>query len=587
MKQYVKYAKPYLSSFIIGPILMIVEVIGEVLMPWLFSVIINYGINTKDQVVTGKGTGFIITIGILMVFTALIMMLGGIGGAYFATKASTNFANDLRKDMYKKIQGFSFNNIDTFTTSSLITRLTNDVTQIQNIINMGLRMMLRAPGMLIGALIMSFIINAKLALIILIVIPILVISITTIVSKAFPRFQIMQKQLDKVNSSIQESLTNIRVVKSFVRGNFEEQKFSYENKSLRDKGLNASKIMILTMPIATLAMNITTVAIVWFGGNQVITGNMATGDLTAFTTYVVQILMSLMMVSMVILNSSRALASSERILKVLNTEIDLTDDSAKQKQLLINEGLIEFKHVYFRYYKNNIEWVLEDINFKAYKGQVIGIIGSTGCGKTTMVSLLPRLYDADMGEILVDGVNVKDYSLKNLRNGIAMVLQNNVLFSGTIKDNLLWGDESAKDDELYKTAESAKAHDFITSFTKGYETELGQGGINVSGGQKQRLCIARALLKKPKILILDDSTSAVDTATEARIRASFSTTLKDTTKFIIAQRISSVIDADMIIVMNEGKIADMGTHEILLKSCREYQEIYNSQMDKEGWEVAN
>lgn len=587
MKQYVKYAKPYLSSFIIGPILMIVEVIGEVLMPWFFSVIINYGVNIQNQTATGKGTGFIITIGILMIFTALFMMFGGIGGAYFATKASTNFANDLRKDMYKKIQDFSFHNIDTFTTGSLITRLTNDVTQIQNLINMGLRMMLRAPGMLIGALIMSFVINARLALIILLVIPILVLSITAIVRIAFPRFQIMQKQLDMVNASIQESLTNVRVVKSFVRSDFEEQKFAAENKSLKDKSLNASKIMILTMPIATLAMNITTIAIVWFGGNQVISGNMATGDLTAFTTYVVQILMSLMMVSMIIINSSRALASSERILKVLNTEIDLTDNDAKQKQLSVKEGSIEFRHVNFRYYKNNKEWVLEDINFKADKGQVIGIIGSTGCGKTTMVSLLPRLYDADSGEILVDGVNVLEYSLKNLRNGIAMVLQNNVLFSGTIKDNLMWGDESAEDDELFEAADSAKAHDFITSFTNGYETELGQGGVNVSGGQKQRLCIARALLKKPKILILDDSTSAVDTATEARIRESFSTTLKDTTKLIIAQRITSVIDADLIIVMNEGKIASKGTHEMLLKSCKAYQEIYNSQMDKEGREVAN
>jgi len=575
MNKYWKYVKPYLPAFILGPICMIVEVIGEVVMPWLFSIIINEGVES------GRGTEFIIMIGVIMVITALFMMLGGVGGAYFATKASSNFANDLRKDIFNKVQQFSFANIDTFSTSSLITRLTNDITQIQNLINMALRMMLRAPGMLVGALIMAFMMNASLALIVLIVMPILALTIIGIVKVAFPRFQIMQKQLDTVNSNIQENLTNVRVIKSFVRGPYEEKKFGIANEELKNKGMNAQKIMIFTMPVMTLAMNITTLAIVWFGGNQVIAGDMPIGDLTAFTNYVVQILMSLMMVSMVILNSSRALASSNRIKEVLDAEVDLTDNYASMKELEVEKGKIEFKDVDFRYYKNNDELVLRKTNFTVKPGETLGIIGSTGCGKTTLVSMIPRLYDTDAGEVLVDDVNVKDYSLKNLRNGIAMVLQKNVLFSGTIIENLRWGNEEASEDEIVDAAKSARADDFITSFTYGYETELGQGGVNVSGGQKQRLCIARALLKNPKILILDDSTSAVDTATEAMIRESFNTTLKHTTKLIIAQRISSVIDADNIIVLDEGNIVGMGNHVELLESCEAYQEIYYSQMDKE------
>lgn len=574
MRRYWKYAKPYLSSFIIGPILMIVEVIGEVVMPLLLSNIIDYGVNG------GRGIYYILTMGISMVITALCMMAGGVGGAYFAIKASSGFANDLRKDMFNKIQKFSFTNIDSFNTGSLITRLTNDITQVQNMIQMLLRLALRAPGMLIGALIMAFTLNSKLALVILCVIPMLALAIYFIMKIAFPRFKIMQKKLDALNTVTQENLINIRVVKSFVRENFEQDKFSKANKDLKDSTLNAIKVVIFAMPVMMFAMNVTTLAVVWFGGRQVIGGSMTTGVLTAFVNYVVQILMSLMMVSMIILNSSRTLASAKRINEVLSTDIDLTDDSALKKDTTIQRGKIEFRNVYFKYYKNNEKWVLENINLVINPGETVGIVGSIGSGKSSLVQLIPRLYDVDQGEVLVDDVNVKDYSLKNLRSGVGIVLQKNVLFSGSIMENLKWGDEDADDNTVYRMAEIAQAHGFISSFKEGYETELGQGGVNVSGGQKQRLCIARTLLKKPKILILDDSTSAVDTATEARIRESLKNELKDTTKIIIAQRISSVIDADKIIVIDDGKIVGMGSHNELMENCEAYTEIYYSQMDK-------
>lgn len=574
MKRYGKYIKPYLSAFILGPVMMIVEVIGEVMLPAMMADIINVGAANHD-------IGYIVSKGIMMVATAFIMMAGGIGGAWFAVKAAMNFGRDLRKDLFRKVQKFSFANIDSFSTGSLVTRLTNDITQMQNLIMMGLRMMLRAPGMLIGAVIMAFMMNASLAVIILIVAPLLAIAIGTIIRIAFPRFELMQKKLDRLNSTIQEVLTNIRVIKSFVREGYEEERFADANEDLKKSSLNAFKVVIIQMPIMTFAMNVTVIAVVWFGGNQILNGTMQVGDLTAFTTYVTQILMSLMMLAMVLLQSSRAVASSRRIGEVLDTEIDLTDESSTCMDRVVSEGKIEFRHVSFRYYKNNQEKVLDDINVKIEPGQTVGIIGSTGSGKTTLVQMIPRLYDVDEGEVLVDGVNVKEYSLKNLRNGVSMVLQKNVLFSGTILENLQWGDEQADEAEVRKAARAAQADDFVSHFPESYETELGQGGVNVSGGQKQRLCIARALLKKPKILILDDSTSAVDTATEAKIRECFHTTLQHTTKLIIAQRISSVMDADMILVMEEGRIVGMGNHDELISSCSAYQEIYDSQMDRE------
>lgn len=574
MKRYWKYIKPYLPAFIIGPILMIVEVIGEVVLPKFMANIINIGAANHD-------VPYIISMGIVMVITALLMMTGGVGGAYFAAKAAISFSSDLRSDVFDQVQKFSFANLDRFSTGSLVTRLTNDITQVQNLINMALRMMLRAPGMLIGALIMAFMMNARLALVILVVIPILILIIVLIIKTAFPRFDTMQKKLDMLNSNIQEVLTNVRVVKSFVRGEYEEERFAKSNENLKTASLSAFNAIIFTMPVMMFLMNATTLAVVWFGGKQILAGQMPVGDLTAFTSYIVQILMSLMMLAMVLLQSSRAIASLHRIMEVLDTKVTLTDEDCALPDKTVDSGRVEFKDVTFRYYKENKEPVLSHISFTIETGQVLGIIGSTGSGKTTLVQMIPRLYDVDQGEVLVDGVNVKDYSLKHLREGVGMVLQKNVLFSGSIMENLMWGDEQASEEEIVRAAKAAQADDFVNSFTDGYETELGQGGVNVSGGQKQRLCIARALLKKPKILILDDSTSAVDTATEARIRESFSGTLKDTTKIIIAQRITSVMEADKILVLDDGEIVGMGGHEQLLADCEAYREIYYSQMDKE------
>ena len=578
MDKYKKYVKPYLSAFILGPIFMIVEVLGEVILPKLMSIIINYGCGQGGY--ESRGIGFITLIGGAMILTAVFMMAGGVLGAYFAVKASVNFAADLRRDVSKKVQEFSFANIEKFSTGSLVTRLTNDITNMQNVISIGLRMLLRAPGMLIGGLIMAIVMNWRLAIVFCVVIPLLIVAIVLIMRVALPRFNIMQTKIDSLNSRIQENITNQRVVKSFVRDDFEKKTFDTANEDLKDNTLRAMKVVIMTIPIMTLAMNITVMAVVWFGGRQIIVGSMPVGDLTAFTTYVTQILMSLMMVSMIFIQGSRAMASSRRILEVLDTKVDLNDEEASMTDKKVEKGEIEFRHVGFRYYKKHKNNVLQDINFVAHPGEVIGIIGSTGSGKSSLVQLIPRLYDCDEGEVLVDGVNVKEYSLEHLRNGVAMVLQKNTLFSGTIMDNLRWGDEHASDEEVRQAAEAAQADLFVRDFNEGYNMELGQGGVNVSGGQKQRLCIARALLKKPKILILDDSTSAVDTATEAKIRQSFSTTLKDTTKLIIAQRISSVETADRILVMDEGRIVGQGTHEELLNTCEAYQEIYYSQMSK-------
>ncbi|MCD8120135.1 MAG: ABC transporter ATP-binding protein/permease [Lachnospiraceae bacterium] len=581
MKQegYWKYIKPYLSAFIIGPILMLVEVVGEVVMPKLFAVMNNTVVSyNANRLSAADANATIVGNGLLMAGMAVLMFIGGTGGAYFSVRASSKFACDLRKDVFNHIQNFSFENIDKFSTGSLVTRTTNDITQLQNFVSMILRMALRAPGMMIGGIIMALMTNAKLALIVLCMVPILAIAIALMLWFSFPLFQKMQTKLDNLNTKIQENLTNVRVVKSFVREDYETDKFKESNKDLKDSTMAAMKIMIATMPVMTLAMNVTTLAIVWFGGKRVVSGDMTVGDLTAFITYITQILSSLMMLSMIIMNASRAMASSKRIRAVLNEEVTLTDENGSE-DLKVEHGSVEFKDVCFRYYKNTDAWVLDHISFSAKPGETVGIIGSTGCGKTTLVSMIPRLYDPDEGEILVDGKNVKDYKFTNLRDGVGMVLQKNVLFSGSIEENLRWGNEDATDEEIRQVAKVAQADKFIDSFDDGYGMELGQGGVNVSGGQKQRLCIARALLKNPKIIILDDSTSAVDTATEANIRYYFANDLKDTTKLIIAQRIGSVMEADKIIVLDEGRIVGEGKHEELLKTCVAYREIYASQME--------
>ncbi|MEE1024510.1 MAG: ABC transporter ATP-binding protein, partial [Acutalibacteraceae bacterium] len=449
-----------------------------------------------------------------------------------------------------------------------------------NFVNMLLRMCLRSPGMLIGALIMAISIKPSLAVVLAVTIPLMLIAIGFIVKTGFPRFQRVQQKVDNLNSTVQESVTNVRVVKSFVREDFETEKFVNANDDLKQSGMSAQKVMIFMQPVMTLFMNVTVAVVVWFGAQMVLDLGLTPGKLSSFISYVNQILMSLTMVTMMLMMSSRAMASAKRINEVFDEKLDLSDETAKYKDAVVTNGDIEFKNVSFRYYKNSEGKVLDNINIHIKSGTTVGIIGSTGCGKSTLVSMIPRLYDVDEGSVLVDGIDVKDYSLVNLREGVGMVLQKNILFSGTIADNLRWGNENATLEEIKIAANSAQADLFINSFSEGYDHSIEQGGTNVSGGQKQRLCIARALLKKPKIIILDDSTSAVDTATEAKIREQFKTGLSGSTKIIIAQRISSIENADTIIVMNDGCITGIGTHDELLKNNTEYREIYLSQTGK-------
>ncbi len=574
MKRWFKYVKPYLPYFILGPLCMIVEVVGEVIMPKLLAKVINNAV--AGTLTTGISLGTMA----LMIGTALIMMAGGVGGAWFGSKASVNFAADLRADIYARVQTFSFANIDKFSTGSLVTRMTNDVTQIQNFVNMMLRMMLRAPGMMIAALIMAIALRPSLSVVFAVSIPLLLLGVGFIIRMGFPRFKKMQEKVDGINSTVRENVTNVRVVKSFVRENFEIEKFGKANQDLKDANINAVKVMIFMQPVMTVIMYGTIMALVLTGSPLVLNGDMEVGDLSAFVTYATQILSSLMMVTFLLMFSSRALASGKRIAEVLDETSDITDLPGADPALNVEKGAVEFKNVSFRYYKNSEDTVLNHIDLKIPAGSTLGITGSTGCGKTTLVSLIPRLYDPDEGQVLVDGRDVKDYTLKNLRDGVSMVLQNNTLFSGTIAENLRWGDENASDEEVRQAADYAQAAKFVETFKEGYGTLLDKGGTNVSGGQKQRLCIARALLKKPKILILDDSTSAVDTATEAMIREAFRTKLKDSTKIIISQRISSVQNADLILVMEEGAVSGLGTHEELLASNEAYREICESQMDR-------
>ena len=581
MKRYLKFIKPYTLFYILGPIMMLTEVFGEIWLPKLMSLIIDNGVANKD-------IAYIIRIAGLMLGACLIMIIGGTFGNYFAVRASVRTSADLRSELFGKIQRFSFADVDKFSTGSLVTRLTNDIQQIQQLVITMLKMALRSPAMLIGGIIMALSVNRSLAFILIIVTPLLAISITLIMVMAYPRFERMQTALDNLNNGIQETLTNIRVVKSFVREDHEKHKFDGLNDDMRQKSLDAMNVVILIQPVMTFFMNATAVAVVWFGGNRIIAGQMQVGELTAFITYVTQILMSLMMLAMVILQSSRAMASFTRISEVLDFEPSLTERTDCDKEARVEHGSIEFKHVSFAYDDGdddptNDTIILRDISFKINPGETVGILGATGCGKTSMVSLIPRLYDVREGQVLVDGIDVRDYSLYHLREGVGMVLQYNTLFSGTIAENLRWGDANASDEDIVKFSEYAQADSFVSTFSDGYDRMVEQGGSNLSGGQKQRLCIARALLKKPKILILDDSTSAVDTATEKRINEAFATELKDTTKLIISQRIGSVKNADRIIVMDDGRISDIGTHDELMERSDVYREIYYSQNErKEG-----
>lgn len=574
MKKYKPYAKKYWYSFLLGPFFMVLEACGEFILPYINANIIDIGAANGD-------VPYIIKNGVFMALIAVFMMITGVLGANFAVRGSVRLGAGVRADVFRQIQKFSFNNIDEFTTGSLITRITNDITQVQNFAQTLLRGMFRSPVMLIGALIMSFALNAKLALVIFIVMPVLAVTIFAIIRVATPRYTAMQKALDTLNNNVGETVINQRVIKSFVREEFEKIKFAAVNTDLVEKSTSALKVMLFMQPVSAFAINAATLGVVWVAGKQIMVGDMELGTLTAFITYLSQVLTALNFLANIILQGTRAAASDRRISEVLNAEIDLTDDKSKEKEKTVKSGSVEFKNVSFRYFKNNEEKVLDSINITINSGEVVGVVGSTGSGKSTLVSLIPRLYDSDEGAVFVDGTNVRDYSLRNLRSAVAVVLQKNTLFSGTVAENLRWGNENATDEELYHAAKVAQADGFIRSFPDGYDTFLGRGGANLSGGQKQRLCIARALLKSPKIIILDDSTSAVDTATDASIRKAFREELTGVTKIIIAQRINSVIDADKIIVLDEGRVVGCGTHKTLLAECKEYGEIYYSQKDKE------
>ncbi|MDO4340035.1 MAG: ABC transporter ATP-binding protein [Eubacteriales bacterium] len=573
MNKYRDSIKKNLYCFILAPVFMILEACGEFILPYLNADVIDKGAANGD-------IAYILQNGFYMVLVALVMLASGVLGAYFAIKGSSCLAAEVRGKTFRKIQEFSFANIDAFSTGSLITRITNDITQIQNFAQSLLRGCFRSPVMLVGAICMSFALNPKLAAVICVVIPFLALAIIFIIRTASPRYTRMQIKLDSLNNRINETITNERVIKSFVREEYEKEKFADVNRILMDKSIAALKMMILMQPISAFAINITTLAVVWIAGKQIMVGDMEVGTLTAFITYLTQILTALNFLANIFLQGTRAAASDRRISEVLSAEVDLTDTHAGRRDMEIEKGEIEFRNVSFRYLKKNKENILKHIDLKIKAGEFVGIVGSTGSGKTSLISLIPRLYDVDEGAVLVDGTDVRELSLKKLRDSVAVVLQKNTLFSGTISENLRWGNEEAKMDELVRACKIAHAEEFIRTFPDGYETELEQGGTNLSGGQRQRLCIARALLKFPKILILDDSTSAVDTATDAGIRKAFRDELKGMTKIIIAQRISSVMDADQIVVMDQGRILDIGTHEELIKRCPTYQEIYFSQKEE-------
>lgn len=577
IKKLAKYINGLWHLCIVSALGMIVEAVCELALPSIANMIYE-----KCAAVSGDPNAaqdvksYVIKIGVLMFVMAVVGLCGGLATMKASSVVSQKFSYRLRSDMYKKISDFSFKNIDEFSTSSLTTRMTNDVTLLQNTLMMGLRVLVRAPALLIVSAVFAFSINAKLSLILVVMLPIMIVIVALILKFGFPMFQKMQKKIDNVNRVVQENLIGIRVVKAFVREDREKEKFHKASDELAKQGSKAAGLVVTVMPILMLMMNVVIVYIYYKGSLDAANPNvkMDVGQISVLASYIVQVLMNIMMVSMLMLQLTRAKACGDRVVEVLDTDIDIKNP----ENAFVPEnpqGNVEFKNVCFGYNKGDN--VLENINFKANAGNIVGIIGSTGCGKSSLVNLIPRLYDVTDGEVLVDGVNVKDYDLTALRDMIGVVLQKNVLFSGTIKENIRWGKKDATDDEIIAACKAAQAHDFIMRQPNRYDTDLSQGGLNLSGGQKQRLCIARAMIKSPKILILDDSTSAVDTATEAKIREAFYNELADTTVIIIAQRISSVKDADEIVVLDDGKIDAVGTHDELMKSCEIYQEIYTTQ----------
>lgn len=574
IKKLFQFVGQYKKYLLLIPILVLLDVAAELSMPLLMARIIDIGILTSD-------VGFIARIGLYMALLALAAMTFGVLNNRFVTYTAMGFGANLRNALFEKVQSFSFNNIDRFSTASLITRLTNDANNLQMTFMMMMRILLRAPMMLVIAFLLAYSINAELSIVLAVAIPLLVVGITLIMRAATSRFVVMQEKIDTLNNTLQENLIGMRVVKSFVREDFETGKFKVSNDNLTNAGIRALSIAVLGMPLMMLVMNGASLVIIWQGGHMVSAGTLGAGELISFLSYIMQILMSVMMLSMVVLMSARAQASAKRVLEVLETQSDIVEPAQPVLPAISGKrGRVEFRDVSFKYHASDTGAnVLSAISFTARPGQIVGIVGGTGTGKTTLIHLIPRLYDVTEGAVLVDGVDVREYDLEDLRDRIGVVLQKNTLFSGTIRDNVLWGKQDASQAEVEKACRIAQAHDFITSFPDGYDTQLGQGGVNLSGGQKQRLTIARALLKNPDILILDDSTSAVDTATEAKIRKAFYENLADTTVFIIAQRISSVREADLILVVDDGRLAGMGTHDELLASNAIYQEINASQQE--------
>jgi len=559
--------KKYLVFAVLSPILMILEVLAEIIIPYLMSRIVDVGIANRD-------IEYIVNTGVIMVIAALLGLAFGVISAHCGARAGFGFAAEIRQTAFEKIQVFSFANLDQFSVSSLITRLTNDCYTIGQVTMMSLRMAIRAPFLMLFALIMAFGINASLARVFMVAIPLLAIFIIIILVKARPLFIKLQTRVDRVNAIIQENLTGIRVVKSFNRQEHEEQRFKERNDSLRDTGLKAVSLVILLFPILNLIVYSTIIAVLWFGGQQVSAGSMGGGELISFITYITQILMSLMMISFFFMQLLRGSASVRRILEVLNTESEIKEVSQPVKEL--KDGSVSFNHVSFRY-PGSAEEILKDVSFDVKSGEVLGIIGSTGSSKSTLVQLIPRLYDVTEGSVIVGGVDVRKYDIKALRDQVAFVLQKNTLFSGTIRENMKWGNENASDEEIIKALKQAQAWEFVSKYDDGLDHRVEQGGDNFSGGQKQRLTIARALMKSPKIIILDDSTSAVDVATDAKIQRVFKEELTGLTTIIIAQRISSIQHADRILVMHEGRVESFGDHNTLLKTSPIYREIYESQ----------
>ena len=578
------YTKGYRVYILLGILCSAGEAVLELMLPKAMSNIVDYGIGGNGG---AADRTYILTMGLKMVLMALICLALGVGAAALAAKAGMGFGANVREAEYRQVQRFSFSNIEHFSTASLITRLTNDVSSVQMTLMMGMRMLVWAPVMLITALVMALRISLQLSQIFLVILPLLALMVFIILRYVGPFFTSLQKATDGLNLVVQEDLNAIRVVKSFVREDREKGKFFQRSETLRQTAERAFGFVVTFIPMVNLIMGGTIVSIMWLGGHYVAGGQMLSGDLLAFFTYASEILMSLMMVAMVMMVLTRSIACGKRIVEVLEEQPEITDDDAvkeiaddgTERELTLSDGSIRFDHVYFKYHPDSAEWNLADIDFSIASGMTVGILGGTGSAKSTLVSLIPRLYEATEGAVYVGGHNVKDYTMETLREGCAMVLQKNTLFSGTIRDNLRWGDENATDQEMETACRMACADEFISRMPDGYDTRIEQGGTNVSGGQKQRLCIARAILRKPKVLILDDSTSAVDTATDAKIRAALKEALPGSTKLIIAQRISSVMDADVILVLDDGKISGMGTHEQLMASNQIYREVYQSQQE--------